>query len=266
MTFNGNSTRSAIGFILSVMFVLAAMGCIAGCNEDIKADLERCKQQIFIDKKDQRDCQKRVDELTQSVMSAQEQLKEAEDIKKELEKKQTLSKERLKTVRDILDQLKSVIEAGDLKVRVKRGKMALELPTAVLFESGKADLSDKGKETLASVAKVLKKIKGREFQVAGHTDNVKVSEDNPFGDNWMLSSARAVSVVLFLKSKGIKPRQLSAAGYAQYQPTAPNKGPKGKARNRRIEIMLMPNLKELPDLSEIEEQFGLKEPADPDGV
>ena len=254
----GPATRT-FGVCLSTFFLLAA----AGCNDEIKAELEKCKQQIFIVQKDKRDAQKRADELTQSVMQAQEQLKQAEDVKIELEKRQTLSKERLDTIRDILDQLKSIIEAGDLKVRMKRGKMTLELPTAVLFESGKADLSDKGKETLESVAGVLKKIKGREFQVAGHTDSVKVSEDNPFGDNWHLSTARAVSVVLFLKNAGVQPRHLSAAGYAQYQPASSNKNARGKARNRRIEIILMPNLKELPDLSDIEEKFGLKEPPAP---
>ncbi|MBN2719339.1 MAG: OmpA family protein [Deltaproteobacteria bacterium] len=256
MKFISNRSYGAMRVCLPILFVFAS----SGCNDELKAELEKCKQQIFIVQKDKRDCQKRSDELTQSVMSAQEQLKQADDLKKDFEKRQELSKERLDTVKDILDQLKSIIEAGDLKVRIKRGKMTLELPTAILFDSGKADLSDKGKETLASVAGVLKKIGDREFQVAGHTDNVKVSEANPFGDNWHLSTARAISVVLFLQDKGVKPRQLSAAGYAQYQPTSPNKGKKGKARNRRIEITLMPNLRELPDLTEIEEQFGLKEP------
>jgi chemotaxis protein MotB len=238
---------------------------VAGCNEEVKEELEKCKQNMFIVEKDKKDAQKRVEELTKSVMAAQEQLKATEDLKKDYDRRQTLSKERLATIKDILDQLKAIIESGDLKVRMHRGKMTMELPSAVLFESGKAELSDKGKETLKSVADVLKKIQGREFQVAGHTDNVRVSEGNPYGDNWHLSTARAISVVLFLKDSGVSPKQLSAAGYAQYQPTAPNKGKRGKARNRRIEITLMPNLKELPDLSEIEEEFGLKEPASPDG-
>ncbi|MBN2528606.1 MAG: OmpA family protein [Deltaproteobacteria bacterium] len=250
-------------FVWMTWFWLIIFVVATGCGDEIKAELEKCKQEIFIVQKEKKDSQKRVDELTKSVMEAQEQLKKTDEMKQELkqvqEKKQTLSAERLKTVKDILDQLKSIIEAGNLKVRTKRGKMTLELPSAVLFDSGKADLSDKGKETMSSVAKALKKIRGREFQVAGHTDNVKVSEGNPFGDNWHLSTARAVSVVLFLKQSGVNPKQLSAAGYAQYQPTAPNKGAKGKARNRRIEITLMPNLKELPDLTELEQELGLKE-------
>lgn len=194
-----------------------------------------------------------------ALQNANDELKKAEAAMQIVMKREQLAKERLKTIKDILEKLKLVIESGDLKVRVKRGKMVLELPSAVLFESGKADLSDKGKETLTTVATVLKEISNREFQVAGHTDNVKVSEDNPYGTNWHLSTARSVAVVLYLIDEGVKPKHLSAAGYAQYQPTAKNKGKKGKARNRRIEITLMPNLAELPDLTELEKEFDLKD-------
>ncbi|MBN2343646.1 MAG: OmpA family protein [Deltaproteobacteria bacterium] len=251
-----------------IMVVIPALliggAVISGCNEKVKTDLDKCKQEMFILQKESRDCSTTVERLSQEAEEAKSRLTEAESLKAEMEKRQKQQKERLDTIRQILDQLKMNIESGDLKVRIKRGKMALELPSAVLFESGKADLSEKGQETLASVAKVLKGIRGREFQVAGHTDNVKVSEDNPFGDNWHLSTARAVSVVLFLKGAGVNPRDLSAAGYAQYQPAASNRNKMGKSRNRRIEITLMPNLKELPDLSELEEEFDLKEPPAPE--
>lgn len=249
--------------LVLVTVLLMVLGTLA-CNEEAKQAFDDCKQQMFVVEKEKRDCQKQIDALSKSVQNTNAELKEAAVLKAEMEKRQVLSKERLDTIRKVIEQLKMNIESGDLKVRVKRGKMVLELPSAILFESGKADLSEKGQETLKSVAKVLKGIRGREFQVAGHTDNVGVSEDNPYGDNWHLSTARGVSVVLFLQKSGVKPRQLSAAGYAQFQPTASNKGKRGKARNRRIEITLMPNLKELPDLTELEEEFGLKEPPEPE--
>ncbi len=164
-----------------------------------------------------------------------------------------------KIVKRLLDRLKDVIDAGDLTVRLRRGRMVVALPSAVLFKSGKADLSGKGKKTLDKVSEVLKEISDRNFQVAGHTDNVRVSEGNPYGTNWHLSTARAISVVLYLKEAGIRPKRLSAAGYAQFQPLASNKSKRGKARNRRIEITLMPNLSELPNLSRIEKKLGLSE-------
>ena len=171
--------------------------------------------------------------------------------------------EQQQILKGLLDGLKNMIESGELEVRIRRGRMVVALPSAVLFKSGEADLSEKGMETLKSVAAALKQIQGRQFQVAGHTDNVPLGKDNPYGTNWHLSAARAVSVVQFLVKEGVSPREISAAGYAHYQPVASNKSKKGKAQNRRVEISLMPDLKELPDLSKLEEAFGLKEQEPP---
>jgi chemotaxis protein MotB len=181
-------------------------------------------------------------------------LKNKEKLLKELLKKERAAKKRLATFKKILKQFKSLIKSGKLNVKIRRGKMVLELPSAILFESGKANLSDDGKQTLAEVAKVLVTIRKREFQVSGHTDNVPIKTSN-FASNWELSTARAVTVVKFLQSKNMNPKNLSAAGYSEYQPAATNKTDKGKALNRRIEIVLMPNLDELPDLSDLEKEL-----------
>ncbi len=155
----------------------------------------------------------------------------------------------------MLEKFKALIEGGKLKVKIKGGKMMLELPSAILFESGKADLSEMGKATLSEVAAVLVDIPDREFQVAGHTDNVPI-KSNKFPSNWELSTARAVEVVKFLQAMGVQPTSLSAAGYAEYKPSVGNDTEDGKAQNRRIEIILMPNLDELPDLSSLESELG----------
>jgi chemotaxis protein MotB len=173
----------------------------------------------------------------------------------EMKKKEAAAKARLETLKGMLDKFKSMIEAGKLKVKVKNGKMILELPSAILFPSGVAELSDEGNTVLTQVADVLKEIKGREFQVAGHTDNVPI-KTKKFKSNWQLSTERAVSVVTFLQEKGVNAKNLSAAGYSEYQPTANNDNEDGKAQNRRIEITLMPNLDELPDLSDLEKEIG----------
>jgi chemotaxis protein MotB len=162
------------------------------------------------------------------------------------------AQKRLATFKTMLKKFKKFIQTGKLKVTIKNGKMVLELPSAVLFELGKADLSADGKKTLATVASVLRTIKGREFQVAGHTDNIRLTDENPFKSNWELSAARAVKVVQFLENKGVASRNLSAAGYSQFQPTATNKTEAGQAKNRRIEITLMPDMEELPNLSELQ--------------
>lgn len=177
-----------------------------------------------------------------------------EEMLKELRKEKALAKKRLAVMKDMLSKFKKLIAAGKLNVKIRNGKMILELPSAILFESGKADLSKEGQDTLAEVAAVLAKIRGREFQVAGHTDTDPIVTAS-YRSNWELSTARALSVVLFLEKNKVSSDQLSAAGYSEYQPAASNKTDKGKAENRRIEITLMPNLDELPDLTDLEDEL-----------
>jgi chemotaxis protein MotB len=91
---------------------------------------------------------------------------------------------------------------------------------------------------------VLRTIAGRRFQVAGHTDNVAITTAR-FRSNWDLSAARAVEVVRILIAQGLKPELVSAAGYGEFDPIAPNDTPQSKGKNRRIEITLQPNIDEL---------------------
>jgi chemotaxis protein MotB len=181
-------------------------------------------------------------------------LANAKALNEQLKKQQEMAKKRLETLKEMLGKFKSLIAAGKLKVKIKDGKMFLELPSAILFPSGKSTLSAEGQNTLTEVAAVLVQIKDREFLVAGHTDNVPITSGK-FPSNWELSTARAVSVVKFLQEMGVNPAYLAAAGYGEYNPAADNTSEDGKAQNRRIEITLMPNLNELPDLSDLEKEL-----------
>jgi chemotaxis protein MotB len=172
----------------------------------------------------------------------------------EMKKRQARAEKRMGTLRGMLSKFKSLIEGGKLNVRIRDGKLMLELPSAVLFPSGKAEISEDGMETLRQVAEVLSQIEDREFQVAGHTDNVPITSGR-FEDNWELSTARSVSVVRALQEMGVDPTSLAASGYSKYQPTVSNDSKKNRRLNRRIEIVLMPNLDELPDLSELESEL-----------
>src|SRR5690606_18011297 len=131
-------------------------------------------------------------------------------------------------------------------------RMVVELPEAVLFDSGKANLKEDGKKILAELGPVLAGLENRELQVGGHTDNVPIKTAR-FPSNWELSAARAVTVARLLTDSGVDPKRISAAGYAETQPVADNEDDQGRAQNRRIEIALLPNLEELPDLSALEE-------------
>jgi chemotaxis protein MotB len=137
-------------------------------------------------------------------------------------------------------ELSRMIDSGRLQVSFRRGRMVVELKAQVLFPSGSADLTAGGKDALKEVAKSLRGFKGRHFIVAGHTDNIPVS--GPFENNWALSSARALNVTGALIRAGLRPQQLVAAGYGEYDPIARNNSEAGRQANRRIEIILEPRL------------------------
>ncbi len=168
----------------------------------------------------------------------------------ELRQREIQAQARLKTFQEMVDKFKAMIDSGKLRVRVVRGRMVVELAENILFDSGKDKLKPEGEEALAQVASVLSSIEQRDFQIAGHTDNIPIKSAK-FPSNWELSTARAVEVTRFLANKGVDASRLSAAGYADTQPVASNSDADGRRQNRRIEIVLMPNLDELPDLSSL---------------
>jgi chemotaxis protein MotB len=162
----------------------------------------------------------------------------------ELRRQQSAAEARAAQFRDLLARFRKMIDAGQLKVVTRGGRMLLELPNDVLFDSGKTDLKEIGRRTLVDVANVLKSMPDRRFQVAGHTDNVKIQTAR-FPSNWELSTARAVEVVKRLIEAGMDAKNLSAAGYGEFAPVERNDAPEGRSKNRRIEIALVPNLEEI---------------------
>ena len=150
-------------------------------------------------------------------------------------------RERNAIYEDVLGRFRSLIDAGQLAVSIARGRMVINLPQDVLFASGSATLGAEGTRTLREVGAVLAELDDRTFQVEGHTDNVPIA-NAPFASNWELSSARALSVVRVLISAGVSPERLSGAGYGEYQPVAPNDDREARRLNRRIEIVMLPNL------------------------
>jgi chemotaxis protein MotB len=165
----------------------------------------------------------------------------------ELRKQKQAAEARAQVFRNLVAQLRSMIDAGKLKVVIRDGRMIIALPNDVLFDSGKTAIKPDGQAALAEVAQVLAGIGDRHFLIAGDTDDVPIHSSR-FPSNWELSTARAVEVVKFLVDKGMKPELVAAAGYGQFDPLAANDTPEHRAQNRRIEIVLQPNLSDLPSL------------------
>jgi chemotaxis protein MotB len=162
-----------------------------------------------------------------------------------------LTEQRLQEWRTLTSKLAAMISSGKIHVSIREGRMLVDLPSSVLFATGSADLQDAGKPTLTEIAGVLKQFPSRQFLIAGHTDTVPIVKTVAFKDNWDLSAARALTVTRFMIEKGLRPKSVAAAGYGEWDPVGNNRTEPGRQQNRRIEIVLLPNLAELPKMPSV---------------
>ena len=149
------------------------------------------------------------------------------------------------TQQELVEGLKKEIAARQIQVERVRDRLRVELVEEVLFDSGNSMIKPAGLEVLKRVGVILKKAENRNIDVEGHTDNVPISTElaKRYPTNWELSTARATNVARFLQDTvKIDPKLLSATGYSEYRPRAPNDTAEGRQKNRRIEILLGPVL------------------------
>ncbi|MEW5848355.1 MAG: OmpA family protein [Myxococcota bacterium] len=196
----------------------------------------------------------RTQEARAAEQDAEERLLSAEAEKRALQDaNETLSqkvKEReaeiakLRETYDTLqDKLKEEIRHGDIRLTQNGERIQVDLVDKILFDSGQAELTRRGQEVLLRLGAVLAKVENRQLQVSGHTDDAPPTDKlkDRFPSNWELSTARAVTVVRFLHEQADIPgRRLVASGHGQFQPVGNNANAEGRARNRRIEILLTP--------------------------
>ncbi len=151
---------------------------------------------------------------------------------------------RVKATADELEEkMKAEIASGDIRLSQTNGRLKVDLVDKILFDSGDARISKRGEGVLARVGAVLARIEDKQIQVAGHTDDAPISGRlvERYPTNWELSTSRATNVVRFLQEKAhVPPARLVASGYGPFHPISRNATPRGRARNRRIEILLAP--------------------------
>lgn len=153
-----------------------------------------------------------------------------------------------------MQQLKNAIssallnfEGKGLTVVQKNGKIYVSMENKLLFDSGSWAVGSEGKNAVEQLANVLSKNPDINVLIEGHTDNVPYTGSTVI-DNWDLSVKRATAIVRILQSKGVNPTQITAAGRSEYVMVGSNATSEGKAKNRRIEIILAPNLDEISKL------------------
>ena len=176
-----------------------------------------------------------------------------EEMKKamaEMRDRQAEQKQRLQEFEDLTKRFKKLTDSGALTVQFVDGKMVVSLGSDVLFPSGSAKLSAAGLEALKEVTTQLKSIPGKRYQVEGHTDNVRISTA-VFPSNWELASSRALNVTHFMIDSGMPPERISAASFGDTYPRQNNDTTEGKAANRRIAIVVVPDLSSMPGYNEL---------------
>jgi chemotaxis protein MotB len=168
----------------------------------------------------------------------------------DLEKRRAEAEARVAEFKNLLARFRSLIDAGKLKVKIIDGRMVVVLATDILFASGSASLSKEGRTAIGEVAQVLRTIPQRAFQVEGHTDTVRIATAQ-YPSNWELAAARAITVLKTMVEGGLAPDRVSAASFGETRPVATNETQDGKALNRRIEIIIVPDLSTLPGFEEL---------------
>jgi chemotaxis protein MotB len=218
-------------------------------NKNLLEQLEQAQSELFA-KEDE------LNKLSASLDAKEDELKIAQE---ELDARSARVTE-LETIINkkdsIVTALKSSIskaliglEGEGLTVVQKNGKVYISLEEDLLFASGKYEVNSGGISALSKLATALASQKDLEILVEGHTDSIPLSGRGLVKDNWDLSVMRATNVVkVLLKTPSLDPLQLTAAGRAEFVPIATNKTKEGRSANRRIEMILSPNLDDLFEL------------------
>lgn len=203
---------------------------------ELNARIEKMKRDLAAMVKDKSSLEASVTEMTEALQELQRRKDEAEA--------------RIQEYRNLLAKFRSLIDAGKLAVKIVDGRMVVVLNTDVLFASGSATLSKEGKAALAEVATLLASIPNRAFQIEGHTDDVPIKTAQ-YPSNWELAAGRSLTVLKTMVEAGMPPERISAASFGDAKPAVPNDSPENRAANRRIEIIIVPDLSTLPGFEEL---------------
>lgn len=177
-------------------------------------------------------------------------LDEMKKAMEEMRQRQAEQKQRLQEFEDLTKRFKKLTDSGALSVQFIDGKMVVSLGSDVLFPSGSAKLSAAGLEALKEVTAQLSSIPDKRYQIEGHTDNVRIATAT-FPSNWELAAARALNVTRSMIEAGMPPERVSAASFGDTTPRQSNETPEGKAANRRIAIVVVPDLSTMPGYEQL---------------
>jgi chemotaxis protein MotB len=188
-------------------------------------------------------------ELTRALATAEQNQTQAATLKEEVNANKArideLQREKeaaTQAQKSLEQEMRAALESKEITISELQGKLTVNILDRIMFDSGEADLKMEGEKILQKIAGILAQYPQRQIHVIGHTDNVPIraSARSRFPSNWELSTARATAAVRFLGEKaGVDPRRLGAVGYGEFHPIADNATPEGRAKNRRIALVVL---------------------------
>ena len=196
-----------------------------------------------------KDLKAKTDDLSKTAAEKRQKIADLEaentKLKENVAQLQTKSQEVEKasnTYKELLQEMKGEISQGQVTITELKGKLTMDVVDKILFASGESKVKKEGLEVLSRVVEILKNVKDKNIRIEGHTDNVQITSRlaKVYPTNWELSAARAINVTKYLQQQGIDPKILSSTAFGEFQPLADNNTPEGKAKNRRIAIILLP--------------------------
>lgn len=216
--------------------------------ENLKLMTELQKTQVELQKKEDnlKNIERELDAKKTSLDKVSSELEKREQRVKELESLITQKDSAANALKEKVSKALLGFKDKGLTITQKDGKIYVSLEAELLFAKGSTAIDQKGKEAIVALGKVLESQTDISILVEGHTDVDKIIPGSNLKDNWDLSVLRSTAVVRLLgENKNIDPKRLTAAGRGEYIPVDPDKTEAAKSKNRRIEVILTPNLDEL---------------------
>jgi chemotaxis protein MotB len=238
--YDEGTTRRSSGLPWVLLVLVVALGAAAGYFGYGLYQKEKGRAEVALKASDE--AAQKANELAKQVAAL---VAEKGTLEADLKAKADELAKLTATYDSLNTQLQQEIAKGEVLLSQQGGRINVEMVDAILFDSGKADVSTRGQEVLKRVGNAIAGVENKLIQVSGHTDDSPPVRDvaERYPTNWELSAARAVNVARFLAEKGgVSPKRLVAAGYGQFHPVASNRDGKGRAKNRRIEILLTPEI------------------------
>ena len=220
-----------------------------------KSELSKLQNDYtFLSSKSDSDIKARINEnngLLDSLALKQYELSKGLERVGELERLVIEKEQNLSLLKKNLSDALLSFKGKGLTVEQRNGKVYVSMENKLLFKSGSWTVGDEGKKAINQLSNVLAENPEINVLIEGHTDNVPYSGDGPIKNNWDLSTKRATSIVqLLLNNKQILPQNITAAGRGEFLPVGSNSNEKGKSSNRRIEVILTPQLDAVTELLE----------------